>query len=44
MTEQAQTQAHNFEVAKEFPLAFYESTYNHEKSGDIRNKIGRAHV
>ncbi|GIT56431.1 MAG: hypothetical protein Ct9H300mP17_15900 [Candidatus Nitrosopelagicus sp.] len=33
----AQTQAHNFEVAKKFPLAFYESTLNHEKSGDFRN-------
>ena len=34
---EAQTQAHNFEVTKKFPLAFYESTSNHEKSGDIRN-------
>ena len=37
LPHEAQTQAHNFEVAKKFPLAFYESTYNHEKSGDIRN-------
>ena len=37
LPHEAQTQAHNFEVAKKFPLAFYESTLNHEKSGDIRN-------
>ena len=37
LPHEAQTHAHNFEVAKKFPLAFYESTLNHEKSGDIRN-------
>ena len=37
LPHEAQTQAHNFEVTKKFPLAFYESTSNHEKSGDIRN-------
>jgi len=35
LPHEAQTQAHNFEVAKEFPLEFYESSYNHEKSGII---------
>ncbi|MDC0203287.1 DNA polymerase II large subunit [Candidatus Nitrosopelagicus sp.] len=37
LPHEAQTQAHNFEVAKEFPLEFYESSLNNEKSGDIRN-------
>ena len=35
LPHEAQTQAHNFEVAKKFPLEFYESSYNHEKSGTI---------
>ena len=35
LPHEAQTQAHNFEVAKKFPLEFYESSYNHEKSGAI---------
>jgi len=35
LPHEAQTQAHNFEVAKKFPLEFYESSYHHEKSGAI---------
>ena len=35
LPHEAQTQAHNFEVVKEFPLEFYESSYNREKSGVI---------
>jgi len=35
LPHEAQTQAHNFEVTKKFPLEFYESSYNHEKSGAI---------
>ena len=37
LPHEAQTQAHNFEVTKEFPLEFYESSLNNEKSGDIKN-------
>ena len=35
LPHEAQSQAHNFEVVKEFPLEFYQSTFNHEKSGTI---------
>lgn len=35
LPHEAQTQAHNFEVTKKFPLEFYESSYNREKSGVI---------
>jgi len=35
LPHEAQSQAHNFEVVKEFPLEFYQSTFDHEKSGNI---------
>ena len=35
LPHEAQTQAHNFEVTKKFPLEFYESSYNREKSGAV---------